>query len=166
MNAGKTFEKCFKASIPKDVFHLRLRDGTASWSSTEKTRFQHYNPCDMIIHYQGHLFLAELKSHKGKSIPFKCFRETQLNELYKIKQYDTEIAVAVFNFRDYEKTYIVLMTDIEEYITTSTRNGQRKSFPMDWVKEVGYRVEQRKLKVNYKYDVIPALAELIFTLGR
>lgn len=164
MNSGKRFEKCFKDSL-KDIFCLRLKDGTASWGQQNNTRFQASNPCDMIVHHQGFLFLLELKSHKGKSIPFNCIRENQLNELVKYgANYPDVMGMIAFNFRDIAETYLVHIVDVEEFVTTSIRNGTRKSFPIDWVSEVGYYVPCQLKKVNYTYDVHSTLNEIISTL--
>jgi recombination protein U len=105
--------------------------------------------------------LAELKSHKGKSIPFACFRESQLGELAKVTPRKHEIAIALLNFRDISETYIVLFADIIDFIDESNRNGTRKSIPLEWVREVGYQVPQRLKKVRYTYSIEATLMELL-----
>lgn len=162
MNAGKIFEKCFKDSIPDDIFYLRLRDGTAAWDkSNSNVRFQAFNVCDCILHYKGFLFMTELKSHKGKSIPFTCFRETQLNQLIYICKRANEIPVAIFNFRDAEETYLIKFQDINEFIYQNKKEDLKKSFPIAWCREVGIRVQQQIKKVHYSYDIKQSLEQLI-----
>lgn len=162
MNAGKKFELNFKASIPEQIYYQRLKDSAGVWQGrSDSVRFTPSNACDCILHFQGILFLCELKSHKGKSIPFSVFRESQLNELYKIIPRDAEMAVAIFNFRDLEETYLVHMADIKEFIETSIRNDTRKSFPIDWISEVGYIIPHQKKKVNYTYDILSTLHHVL-----
>jgi recombination protein U len=163
MNSGKVFEKCFKDSL-KDIFCLRLKDGTSAWGTQLNTRFQSFNPCDMIVHHMGYLFLLELKSHKGKSIPFNCIREKQLSELCKHSVYEGVLPMIVFNFREHEKTYAVHIKDVEEFIITSKINDTRKSFPLAWVDEIGYYIPCKLKKVNYSYDVVSTLNEIIATI--
>ena len=165
-NEGKRFEANFKNSIPKEIYYMRLKDNAGSWQGTsEKARFTPSNACDCILHYRGYLFLAELKSYKGKSIPFHCFRDTQLQELYKLIPREEELAVAVFNYRDIEETYMVHIADVKEFIETSTLNDTRKSFPINWVREVGYFVPHERKKVNYTYDVLDTLNVLLNEMG-
>ena len=66
-NEGKRFESDIKASIPNSIFYLRLKDSASTWQGTsDKVRFTPSNACDCILHFQGVLFMTELKSHKGK----------------------------------------------------------------------------------------------------
>ena len=161
-NAGKLFEQDIKASMTDNIFYLRLKDSAGAWQGTQSnTRFTASNACDCILHFGGVLFLAELKSHKGKSIPFNCFRESQLRELAKVTPRKHEIAIALLNFRDVSETYIVLFADIIDFIDESNRNGTRKSIPLEWVREVGYQVPQRLKKVRYTYSIEATLMELL-----
>lgn len=164
MNYGKMFETDFKKSLG-NIYGLRLKDGTASWNDSNTTRFQHYNPCDFIIHHKGFLFLTELKTHKGKSIPFKCFREKQLIELDKIRSRQDEIALAIFNFRDFDLTYICFMADVIDFIDECKKNDKRRSFPIEWVQEVGFRVSETKKKIHFNYAVEEALDNVITALN-
>jgi len=162
MNNGKRFEYNFKKSIPQEIFCLRLKDGTAGWGEGENTRFQHYNPCDFLLHHKGFLFLLELKSHKGKSIPFNCIRETQLRELNKVSEnFRTELAFICFHFSDLEETYLVNIADVYIYIQQNLKSNERKSFPIAWISEVGYYVPAKKKKVNYTYDVLNAINNIV-----
>lgn len=167
MNAGKKFEANFKASVPDEIFYLRLKDSVGVWQGeSDKVRFTPSNPCDCILNYAGFMFLVELKSHKGKSIPFNVFRESQLSELYKIIPRLTELAVVVFNFSELEETYLVHIADIKEFIEISTRNDTRKSFPIDWMREVGYFVPHKKKKVNYTYDILDTLNMVLYDMNQ
>jgi recombination protein U len=155
---GKQFEKDFKKSIPKEIFLLRLNDGTASWSNSDNTRFQQTNPCDYILHHKGFLFLLELKSYKGKSIPFNAIRNTQLKHLYNISKLNgNEYPFIIFNFRDIPETYMVSIVEIFSYMNQQKQQDKRKSFSYDWVKNVGYQIKAQKKIVNYSYNVIDTI---------
>ena len=165
MNQGKIFENSFKASIPDSNFYLRLKDSPATWGTVnEKARFTPSNACDCILHFEGVLFLAELKSHKGKSIPFSCFRDNQLKELAKVSCRKDEVAIAIFNFRDVAETYIVFMDNVIEFIETNNLTGNRKSIPLEWCRQIGMPMNQTLKKVNYSYAVEPAFKHLIFNV--
>ena len=151
MNSGKQFEADFKASVPSNVYFLRLKDGTAAWdSSTDKSniRFQAQNPFDCIL-FDGRMILLELKSHKGKSIPFSCIRENQLKELSIADNFSGIIPGIVFNFRDISKTYFVPIRHVYYYTT----HADRKSIPLDWVQENGTEIKAELKKVHYRYYV-------------
>jgi recombination protein U len=148
-NAGKNFEKDFISSVPDTVFHYRFKDGTAAWGgSSDNVRFQHNNICDFLL-YDGRLLLLELKSHKGKSIPFNCIRETQLEQLSRADNFKGIIPGLIFNFRDTAQTYFVHIRHVYYYY----HHADRKSFPLDWVQENGIEIKGELKKVHYKYYV-------------
>lgn len=151
MNAGKVFETNFKVSIPEDMFYYRFRDGTGGFDGqkNENVRFQHSNICDCMIFTYGKLFLLELKSHKGKSLPFKAIRENQIKELKKADEYNDIIAGLVVNFRDIEKTYFVDIKNVLDYM----KETDRKSLPLEFFILEGIEIESKKIRVNYRYDI-------------
>ena len=146
-NEGKKFETDFIRSVPKDWFHYRLNDSSSSWSSGEKARFTPSNICDFIV-YNSTLWLLELKSHKGKSIPFSCIRPKQVEGL--MDAYTKKVnAGYIINFRDIEETYFVYADAIHVFM----KNETRKSIPLIWIKETGVLIPQTKKKVRYNYDL-------------
>ena len=76
MNAGKQFEKDFKASVLDDQFYLRLNDA-GGWSKSSDLRFTPSQLCDCLLFTRGTLYLLELKSHTGKSIPAYCLGQAE-----------------------------------------------------------------------------------------
>ena len=150
MNNGKKFEESFKASVPKNVFYYRFKDGTASWDKGEATRFQAFNICDcMMFDKITRLWLCELKSHAGKSLPFSCIRDNQLKEMLQASEYQFVHPIFIINFRDVEKTFAIDVIKVARFI----ESGERKSIPIDWLEENGDVIRQRKLQVNYRYDI-------------
>lgn len=156
MNEGKKFELDFKNSMPQGVFYYRFRDGTANWKDGENpnVRFQQSNISDCLMYLKPILWLVDLKTTLGKSIPFSNFKENQVRELSKAMMHEGIKAGFIINFRDIEETYFVKANDVEYYIAHS----ERKSIPVDWCRENGIRIWQKKLKVRYRYAVENLLA--------
>ena len=141
-SAGKIFEEEVKASIPSDFYIERYKDDTAGFKGVA-------NPADFRIYKYPYLFLLELKSHKGKSIPLDKIRESQIKGLAKAVDYVGVFGGFLFNYRELEETYYVPVNKVQEFIIFETR----KSIPVDWCRENGVRIEQRKKKVRYTYNL-------------
>ena len=156
MNAGKRFEQDIKNSMPENVFYYRLKDGTGAWGGGDNVRFQSTNICDCIVYDSHGLYLFELKSHKGKSIPFTCIRESQLKQMNGEKVYPA-LPYYIFNMRDVEETYCIHADDVSNYINTT----DRKSIPIVWMQENGYKVQQSKKRVRYNYDIHDMLFNIL-----
>ncbi|MBW2003038.1 MAG: Holliday junction resolvase RecU [Deltaproteobacteria bacterium] len=151
-NEGKKFEDDWKNSVPEWVYYYRFRDGTANFAGekNENVRFQARNMCDCMLFYDGKLFLLELKSYRGKSIPFSAITGgKKLEEMSKAGTYRRIISGYVFNFRDIVKTFFVKANDVEHYIY----HADRKSIPIDWTESKGVEIESRKLISRYRYDI-------------
>ena len=85
MNEGKKFEEDFKKSMDKyNIWNYRLKDSSGSWSNSNGSRFTPKNICDYIAYNNGGLYLLELKSHKGSSLPFAAISDYQLKGLSSI----------------------------------------------------------------------------------
>ena len=159
MNSGKIFEKNFKASIPQDVFYYRLRDSTASFyggGDGSNIRFQAQNMCDCVLFGNRTLFLCELKSHNGKSIPFSCVRENQIEQLTKAAKFPFIIPALVIFFPDVEKCWAVHINDWNNLVDAS----KKKSANIAEIAQAGFEVGVTKLKVNFKYDVQTMMKDL------
>jgi recombination protein U len=150
-SAGKKFEQDWKNSMPIGVFYYRFRDGTANWKDGENphVRFQQTNICDCLMYLKPILWLVDLKTTLGKSIPFHNFKENQVRELNKAIMHEGIKAGFIINFRELEETYFVKANDVKNYIA----KAERKSFPIDWCRENGIKVFQKKLRTRYRYAV-------------
>lgn len=145
MNDGKVFERDFIASVPNDWFKYRLNDSAGAWQGGDNTRFTPGNICDFII-YNGEMWMLELKSHKGKSIPFSCLRPKQVEGLLAAHRKNVN-AGYVLNFRDVEETYYINAEMIEEFLRLEVRN----SIPIQFCKNYGILIPQVKKRVRYNY---------------
>lgn len=149
-NEGKLFEEDFKKSIPFDYGFYRFKDGTGNFGGTknENVRFQAHNISDCEVMGKKYLFILELKSHKGSSIPFSCIRPTQLKEMSDIKHEKVK-AYFIFNYRDLESTFAIDVQTVKKYI----EEADRKSIPIKWVIENGIELKGTKKKVRFRYDL-------------
>jgi len=147
INPGKSFETDFIKSVPDTWFKYRLNDSGGAWQGGDKARFTPSNICDFIV-YNGKLWLLELKSHKGTSIPFTCIREKQVIGLLEAYKKGTQ-AGYIFNFRDTKETFYINANLINSFMLTA----ERKSIPLLWIKEVGTLIPQTKKISHFKYDL-------------
>lgn len=149
---GKIFEADFIESLPSHVFRYRLRDPGRwkkgkEWDKDDKTRFTITNDCDFIIAFKK-VYMVELKSFKGTSIPFGGIK--QLDRLEKYMAYDDCEPVVIFNLRKHNETYVCKVKDLLHYRDIAGR----KSVPNQWIMEHGEWIPQKLKRVHYKYDVM------------
>ena len=149
MNEGKKFEEDFKKSMDKyNIWHYRLRDSSGSWSNSKGSRFTPKNICDYIAYNNGGLYLLELKSHKGSSLPFAAISDYQLKGLSSIDYLGIK-AYFIINMRDKEKTYAIEALKIKTYIETSGR----KSISISFMESEGVEIKEIKRRTRFEYDV-------------
>ena len=142
-NIGKVFEEEIKASFPKDFYVERYKDIPDKFRGVN-------NPADFWIYKYPLLFLLELKSHKGKSIPFDKIRDNQVERMHEaVAWFEGIYGGFLFNFRDLEETYYVPVAPVYKFMKTA----ERKSIPVEWCREVGTKIDQKKKKVRYTYDL-------------
>jgi recombination protein U len=150
MNVGKRFEADIKASIPEGVLFYRFRDSPNSFGGYDDvTRFTPSNVCDCFMFKVPYFYLLELKTTKGKSYPLNKSAYKQLERFRDLGDYENVIKAFVINYRDYEKTYLVPTERLENFL----RATGKKSIRMDECHEIGMQIGQKKLRVNYRYDI-------------
>ena len=149
MNSGKRFEQCFRKSVPKNIFYYRLKDSSNTWSNGDKTRFTNTNICDSIMFDGFYLYMLELKSTKGKSLPYSNIREHQINDLLWCDTFNNIISGLVIEFSNYNECYFIEISQFKEFKESSNR----KSLPIDFCKKKGIKIDVEKLKVNKKYNI-------------
>ncbi|GAB6152898.1 hypothetical protein JCM17380_16480 [Desulfosporosinus burensis] len=148
VNEGKKFEKDIKNSIPADVYCYRIKDDGMNFLGVA-------NICDFIVYKYPFLYLWELKSHKGKCIPFSAIREQQLIMLDKIDPKGVSTGF-ILNFRDWGETYWVETRKLQ----CLKGKEERKSISLDWCRTEGIKVEQRLKRTRYLFDIPKLLSEL------
>jgi recombination protein U len=149
-NPGKAFEEDIKKSVPDWCWIYRFKDGTANFAGekNQNVRFQAHNICDFMVMANERLYLLELKSHKGASIPFSCIRPKQLEEMAEIT-YPNITAFFLLNFRDIERTYAVRAGELKKFIETT----DRKSVPIQWCIDQGIEIPSERKRTRFRYDL-------------
>jgi len=165
-NEGKRFEECFAKSVPKGVWHKRLNDNAASWSGGTNSRFTSSNECDFLLHDSeyGLLYGLELKSTKG-SLTFwrEDFEDKSKKQTFNIRKKQIQglqtwsenysgVFGFVINFRnETNDTYFISIKDFLEYSSTLPKKSLNKE---DILQMNPIKIESKKLKINYRYDLI------------
>lgn len=157
INSGKRFENNWKNSIPKDIFYYRLRDSSNTWSNGDKTRFAPSNICDCLIFDGDYLYTLELKSTKGKSLPFNNIKKHQIDDLLWCSQFADIVSGIVIEFASLDECYFVEIKQFEAFYNTASR----KSIPVDYCRENGLKIGVEKKKVNKKFDIESFLKESV-----
>lgn len=153
-NQGKIFETNFRKSVPKHIFYYRFRDSSGAWNNNSNLRFTPSNIADNLIFYNGKLFLNELKSHKGKSIPLEKIngnktKVKQINDLFVANTFDNIESNLIVFFSDVERCFSLNIVDFVDY----TQSETSKSIPIAYFEKYGKEIKVSKLKTNYRFDI-------------
>lgn len=155
-NTGKRFEENFRESVGGEIFFYRFRDGTSSWGGNGATRFQQTNMCDCEMFDGERLFLLELKSVIGKSLPFGNIKDHQLNELVEASCHKNIIAGFIIEFSSVGRCFFIGARDMAYYMN----NSGRKSMPLSYLESKGLEIEVKKLRVNVRLDIEKFIKEV------
>ena len=163
-NQGKVFEEDFRKSLNldnPDLFFYRFRDGTASWGdkNNPNIRFQQKNISDCMIFYKNNLFIFELKSHKGKSLPLSCIRDNQFEEMNKASYKKNVYPMLIIFFSDIEECYVIKMSDVIEFKAKNIS----KSIPLLFAREKGFKINSEKKLTHYRFFIEEFLENFIKT---
>lgn len=156
MKVGKRFENNFKKSVPSDIFFYRFKDGSSAWGGNDKVRFQSSNICDCELFDGNRLYLLELKSTKGKSLPFTNIRENQIKELSRASTYKNIIAGIVIEFNELDRAFFIDIRNVIEF----TKTSDRKSIPLDYLEIEGIEIEVTKKRTNCSFNIRKLLSEV------
>lgn len=148
-SSGKRFEENWKKSVPSDIFYYRLRDGSSSWGGNDKVRFQQTNICDVIMFDGNVLFTLELKSTKGKSLPYSNIKTHQIDDLKWCNQYQHIISGFVIEFSDLDECYYLDIVDFNWF----KNNHERKSIPIEFCRTNGFEIDVEKKRTNRRFDI-------------
>jgi len=150
---GKKFEQDFMNSVPTGFYYYRLRDA-AGWRVGTDTRFTVSNDYDLFMFALGFLFALELKTVKGKSIPFSALNPKQEAGLMKAAAHEgVQSGVLVFIRASDE----IFWVPIWEWVSAKARLS-RKSLGLSELRDIGIAVSfwrpRTRIKVNvYKFVV-------------
>lgn len=152
-NPGKRFETDFKNSIPDDTYYLRLHDSSIGFDIENSTqRFALKSPFDCVLYRKGKMYALELKTTLLSSVSYlgssPMIKEHQIKELIKASEYGIT-AGFILNFRKTEHTYFLPIAQFEFLRQTL----DKKSFNEKDLQGLVIEIPQRKLRVNYRYDL-------------
>lgn len=108
-NKGKKWEEKFKESWIEcfpDTFIYRIPDQQSRHKGASK------NPCDFLAFPNKDLYMIELKSHKGNTFPFDCFKQYELLLEYKDIQ-NVKCCLIVW-FIEHNKVIYVPIEEVEK----------------------------------------------------
>lgn len=157
MNVGKRFEKNFKDSVPKNIFVYRFKDGSAAWDNGSKTRFQATNICDFMLYKKPYIFLLELKSTKGKSLPFSNVKEHQRKELLEASKHDGVFCGLLIEFSSLNTVYFIEISQFERFLLQMSR----KSLPLEYVSKNGVKIDLERKRINYKMNIEKMIEDIV-----
>lgn len=162
MSPGKQFEQAFQSSADSDKhFIYRFKDSAASFGQGQGTRFTPSNICDYLLldNDSRTMYLLELKSVKGSSLPFSNIRQNQIKELTKASKYNI-ICGFVVNFRERDNTTLFL--NIKDF-NSAMESWEKKSMNMqDIIDNGGIEIKNKKMRTRYKYDLIDFIGQTKF----
>lgn len=161
MNSGKVFERQFRKCCLKDseLFYYRLKDSPSGWSNgvNSGVRFTNDNICDAFVFKSPVLFLLELKSHTGASLPFSCIRQNQIDGLMDASKHKNVFAGVICSFDQKQRCFFLGIQKVKELQDSQTR----KSIPIKYFEENGIEIDVQKLRTNLVYDVSKFVKEII-----
>lgn len=157
-SVGKVFEQNWKNSIPDNVFYYRPPDAAQSFGKNTNLRFSAKSPCDCFMFNGEILYTLELKSVGAKSISFErekndkgVIHKHQIDNLKKFSTYKNVISGFLFDFRLSDCTYFCMIEEFVNMIDNLNKKSFNEKDLFEWCKPI--KIEKKKLKVNYRYDV-------------
>lgn len=160
-NAGKQFEKDFENSIVRcgmDMYYKREKDDMGLMRGV-------FNCYDFLMFYMDTLYLLELKSVKGGTLPYvnigerKMSKETgklettykRLEKLVHLSNVHGVKCGFLVEFRKSEEVYYI---PAKEMFTLISQEGEhRKSVDSKFCKEHFIQIPRELAKVHYRYRI-------------
>ena len=166
-SVGKVFEENWKKSVPDNVLCYRPPDAAGSFgmnSGNNGLRFSAHSPCDYFLYDGNNLWTLELKTVAGKSISFErtkgdkgVIHYYQIDSLRKFAQYNNVVSGFIIDFRGSDNTYFVNINDWEKLADSTEKKSLNETDILKVINPI--KINKKKLKVNYKYDVATFLSE-------
>ena len=178
INTGKIFESEVHDSIKKYnkehgnvVYYHRVKDPASSFGGGGgNTRFSMKNEYDLILYKYPIFFALELKSNGGTSFSFsrndkleksKDIKDSQIMSLVEAERYHGTVAGLILNFRKYEETYFVRISDFYRFRNETEKKSINRE---DVLKLNPILIPQTLKKVRYDFD-ISSLLDYKFDIG-
>lgn len=152
-NEGKIFEQDFANSVDREKCWLyRFKDNASSFSGGTGTRFATSNICDYLMYHDlsKTLYLFELKSTSGTSIPYTMIRENQIVELTLASKHNL-VAGFIFNFR--EKNNATYFMFIQDFNAMKEKLDKKSCNINDLEKYGAIKIDSEKKRTRSKYNI-------------
>ena len=154
-NYGRAFEREFKESAEKqNIWIMKIADTYIPAKEASPSAFIPQQPCDFVAHYDGTLWLLELKSTEKKYITIErdgnrgMIKKHQYEQMFqKIGEHEKAMLVLQFE-REY--TYGLMIEDFMRFLQENDKKSINK---LDVVQYGGIIIEQKLLRKNYCYNV-------------
>ena len=161
-NYGKIFEHEFKDSAQKQgKWIMRINDTYVPAKAISEDSFIPQQPCDFIAHYDGILWLLELKRTEKKYMTIErdgnrgMIKKHQYEQMFqKIGEHEKALLILQF---ERENTYALKIEDFYRFLQDSTKKSINK---LDVVQYGGIIIEQKLLRKNYCYNVKKLLTSI------
>jgi len=155
MNQGKRFEQDFMKSIPDYCFKYKFRDNPRGGEKSDKFRFTASNICDILLFDDRILYLLELKSVKGISLPFGNINKKSLREMDCKADMPRARAYLVVEYRQEKKVYAIEVWRVLKYMEKS----DRKSIPITFAESYGEEIQSHLKRTRFSYGIEEFLEE-------
>lgn len=139
MSLAKNFEKLCKCGIEKVAYIYRINDfGNLVGIS---------NPCDFFAYKYPYMYMLEMKTTAGYSLPLKNISDYQYKSMleasikYKIKSY--------FIVWYYDRN-VTLAIPVE--VVKAVKESNKKSIRYDYKNDKIITIQGEKKKIYYSYD--------------
>lgn len=166
-NEGKKFESILKISFPHYFKIIRIPDPPQSFTQRDDTKFSKKNPYDFEAFDSIHRisYSLELKSTSQKYLTYHiCEKEEkdgksamiqwhQIEGLTKASEYDNCVAGFMFNFRLDNGEQLLYFMDIKDFNKFRNSSNKHSLNIMDVSLNGGIKINGKKLKVNYRWDL-------------
>lgn len=178
INTGKIFEQEIHEGIKKYnkehgdvVYYHRVKDPASSFGGGGgNTRFSMKNEYDLILYKYPIFFALELKSNGGTSFSFsrndklekgKDIKRSQISSLIEADDYCGTVAGLILNFRKYEETYFVRISDFYRFQNETEKKSINRE---DVLKLNPILIPQTLKKVKYDFDM-SSILDYDFNIG-
>ena len=166
-NEGKKFESIIKSNAPSYFKVIRIPDPPHSFTRRDNTKFSKKNPYDFEAFDSIHRisYSLELKSTSQKYLSYHTCKKDeedgksaniqwhQIDGLTKVSEFDNVIAGFMFNFRLNNAEQLLYFLNIKDFNRFRNDTNKKSINVMDIVLCGGIKINGKKLKVNYKWDL-------------
>ena len=135
---------------------MKIADTYVPAKEASPSAFIPQQPCDFVAHYNGTLWLLELKSSQNKYITIErdgsngMIKQHQYERMFKHTcDCENEKGMLVLQF-EREYTYGLLIQDFYRFLQETDKKSINK---LDVVQYGGFNVEQKIARTHYYYNV-------------